>query len=336
MKIEYSNHYGSDFIEIENEVGFKVILSSVGAGIYQLSLNGNNFLSTPKDLKTYVNPNEAYYGKTVGPICGRVKDGIVKVGNKINHLPLNEGENSLHSGSICFASIPFKYEVTEIEDCTEIIFTYFFKGIEGVFDASMDISITYKVAKDKPMLEYSYSLVPSLDCPINMTNHCYFNLNGKGDILGHELTIPASKSTCYDENLIVKGILDVTPTLDFRKTKKVGKDIHAKELSPYRLQGYDHCFICDDQDYSKIKATLVGDKYGLNLYTDSEGIQVYTCNFPKKEIKLASNEYESQYSSITLEEVNAPRGLDSMVIKAGSKFSRHHKYEFFEKENENA
>ena len=79
MKIEYNSHYGSDFIKVKNEVGLEVILSSVRAGIYQITYDGIKTLSTPENLKIYVNPNPAYYGKTIGPIAGRVKDGLIKV-----------------------------------------------------------------------------------------------------------------------------------------------------------------------------------------------------------------------------------------------------------------
>lgn len=330
MKIEYNSHYGSDFIKVKNEVGLEVILSSVGAGIYQITYDGIKTLSTPENLKIYVNPNAAYYGKTIGPIAGRVKGGLIKVDNKANKLPLNEGKNSLHSGSLCFAYAPFKYEVNEIEDYFEVRFKNKFKPTKDVFDADLDVVIAYRIAKNEPILEYSYYVTPNKDCPINITNHSYFNLNGKGDILTHKLEIAASKVTSYEPDLIVKSIDEVSPALDFRKLKEVGKDIKAKELAAPRLQGYDHCFIFDKVD-SNIKATLLGDKIGLNLYTSSSGLQVYSCNFPNRDIKLDRWEFEAQYSSITLEEVNAPYGLDSMLIKANESYVRTHKYEFFKK-----
>ena len=148
----------------------------------------------------------------------------------------------------------------------------------------------------------------------------------------HKLEIAASKVTSYEPDLIVKSIDEVSPALDFRKPKEVGKDIKAKELGATRLQGYDHCFIFDKVD-SNIKATLLGDNIGLNLYTSSSGLQVYSCNFPNTDIKLDRGEFETQYSSITLEEVNAPYSLDSMLIKANETYVRIHKYEFFKKEN---
>ena len=87
----------------------------------------------------------------------------------------------------------------------------------------------------------------------------------------------------------------------------------------------------EDKVDSNIKATLLGDDIGLNLYTSSSGLQVYSCNFPNTDIKLDRGEFETQYSSITLEEVNAPYSLDSMLIKANETYVRIHKYEFFKK-----
>ena len=73
MKIEYNSHYGSDFIKVKNEVGLEVILSSVGAGIYQITYDGIKTLSTPENLKIYVNPNPAYYGKTMAQSLDELK-----------------------------------------------------------------------------------------------------------------------------------------------------------------------------------------------------------------------------------------------------------------------
>ena len=330
MKIKCENHFGSDFITFDNENGFALTLSSIGAGIYEIRYLNTIVTSAPKDYQTYLGNNGGYYGKTIGPFAGRAKNGIIEVGGKENKLDLNEGNNSLHSGSICFAFSPFTYEIKEEKEYLVITFSYLFKGVKGKFDADIDTKVIYKISKTKPILEYGYILVPSLDCPLNITNHSYFNLNGKGDILSHYLKLDSSKVVIYDEELIPNQIIDVDKVFDFRKKKKVGEDILNKELSAKRLNyGYDHCFILDEDDYAAPKAILEGESIGMKLFTTSKALQIYTSAFPHLDLTLTSDEKEAKYSSLTLEEVNISKSLSSMVTRKNDKFIRKHKYEFY-------
>ncbi len=333
MKINCQKHFGSDFITFDNENGFVVTLSSIGAGIVDIEYLNNKVVSRPKDYEIYLGDNGGYYGKTIGPIAGRVKKGIIIVGGKENKLDLNEGGNSLHSGSICFAFAPFLYQIKEEKECFIIVFSYLFKGKKDKFEADIDTKITYKISKDKPVLEYEYELVPSLDCPLNITNHSYFNLNGKGNILSHLLKLNSSRVVIYDEELIPKQIKEVDKVFDFRSKKKVGEDILNKELGEKRLNyGYDHCFILDKDDYLIPKAILEGEKIGLKLFTTSTALQIYTCTFPHLDLLLNNGEMETKYSSLTLEEVNVSLSLSTMVTRKNDKFIRRHKYEFYRKE----
>ncbi|HBM69966.1 MAG TPA: hypothetical protein DD377_00915 [Firmicutes bacterium] len=333
MKINDQKHFGSDFITFDNENGFVVTLSSIGAGIVDITYLNTKVISRPKDYQIYLGNNGGYYGKTIGPIAGRVKNGIILVGGKENKLDLNEGNNSLHSGSICFAFAPFLYQIKEEKDCFIIVFSYLFKGKKEKFEADIDAKISYKIFKDKPILEYYYELVPNLDCPVNITNHSYFNLNGKGNILSHFLELKSSKVVIYDEELIPKQIKDVDKVFDFRNKKKIGEDILNKELGEKRLnQGYDHCFILDENDYAIPKAILEGEKIGLKLFTTSSALQIYTSAFPHFNLLLNNDEFETKYSSLTLEEVNVSLSLSSMITRKNDKFIRKHKYEFYRKE----
>ena len=71
---------------------------------------------------------------------------------------------------------------------------------------------------DDNALKLEYTATTDKDTVVNLTHHSYFNLAGKGDILSHEVMLPADKFTPVDSTLIPTGELqpvDGTP-FDFR------------------------------------------------------------------------------------------------------------------------
>ena len=60
---------------------FKVILSALGASIVQISINEDILTMTPINFDD-LNRRDIYYGKTIGPITNRIKDGFIKIDDK--------------------------------------------------------------------------------------------------------------------------------------------------------------------------------------------------------------------------------------------------------------
>ena len=56
-------------------------------------------------------------------------------------------------------------------------------------------------------MKLEYTATTDKDTVVNLTQHSYFNLAGKGDILNHEVMIPADKFTPVDSTLIPTGEL---------------------------------------------------------------------------------------------------------------------------------
>jgi aldose 1-epimerase len=120
----------------------------------------------------------------------------------------------------------------------------------------------------------------------NITNHAYFNLSGnvKKDILDHEIMLNAEKFTPIDKEFIPTGEIrsvENTP-FDFRKPKKIGKDINnGNEQLEFGL-GYDHNYILSDsRNGTKFVGTVFDPESGrlMEIHTTEPAVQFYSGNF---------------------------------------------------------
>ena len=206
MTISEKRLHNSTFINIKNDVGLEIELCSMGAAIYSIRYGERLLTFAPEDKELFLH-NLGYYGKTVGRIAGRVKDGLLKIHDKTYQLDINEhGKNTLHSGKASWAFVDFKFEIKEEKDGINIIFTHFSKALEGGFPGDAFATITYFVYFDKPQFELIHHVDVSEDTIIALTNHAYYSIAKPGNIvLDHYLTIPADKYIHVDDLLILQG-----------------------------------------------------------------------------------------------------------------------------------
>ncbi|BBU85491.1 hypothetical protein EIMP300_68910 [Escherichia coli] len=121
------------------------------------------------------------------------------------------------------------------------------------------ISITYRATVDKP-------------CPVNMTNHVYFNLDGEqSDVRNHKLQILAEEYLPVDEGGIPHdGLKSVAGTsFDFRNAKIIASEFLADD-DQRKVKGYDHAFLLQAKgDGKKVAAHVwsADEKLQLKVYT---------------------------------------------------------------------
>jgi aldose 1-epimerase len=251
------------YIEITNN-DFKVTLSSLGASIVSIYIGDDILTMTPINLED-LNRKDIYYGKTIGPITNRVKDGLIKIDNKEYRLPLNEDGVSNHSGILGLSN---KLFVSNIQD-NRVIFTYNQK--------IKDVNIIYGIAytfNDDYQIRIDYIVRVSNKFVINLTNHTFFtlnepNINNLSLKLDSDSYIESDKDTLLP--LDIKPIIDC---LDFNNEKLITKDIDNPYLTNHKSKGYDHSFILKNKNVK-----LSSPKYELDITSDYGCAHIYTDNY---------------------------------------------------------
>ena len=226
-----------------------------------------------------------YFGATIGRYANRIANAKFYLDGKEFNLQKNDGENSLHGGSIGFDKVIWEAEPFKCDDLCGVRLAYLSKDAEEGFSGNLQVTVCFSLTNQNE-LKIVYSAKTDVTTVVNMTNHSYFNLagQGSGNILMHELRLNADYFTPVNENLIPTGVLmPVAGTpMDFRASKVIGERINAKNDQLNYANGYDHNWVINDYTGDlNFAAAVYEPKSGriMDVYTTEPGIQFYTGNF---------------------------------------------------------
>jgi aldose 1-epimerase len=274
---------------ITNDQGMVVSVSDYGANIISIIVPDKNGkqddIALGYDNVKQYEENGPGYGSFIGRHANRIANASVVISGKEYKLEKNDGNNNLHSGSKSYNKYLYETEIFKDKDEVTVEFSRLSPDMEQGLPGNLDIVVSYTLTNDNELVIEYYG-VSDKDTIINFTNHSYFNLAGhnSGSIEDHQVMIDSEEFTLTDDTLIPTGEIakvEGTP-MDFRKFKKIGKDIEA-DYQPLRIAGgYDHNYVLKTSEEEAAKvAELWEEKSGrrMEVFTDAKGLQLYTGNF---------------------------------------------------------
>lgn len=264
---------------LENEF-LKVELLNLGAIIKKIELkdkNGNkkNIVLSYDDLEKY-RENPAFLGAVIGRTAGRIKDGILSLTDKIYKLDTNNNGNTLHGGKK-----PISHRFWKVENIKSgLCFSIKSPNLDNGFPANIEIKVNYILNKNELLIKYwAKSDVLTY---LNLTNHSYFNLNGKVNNTIYEdvLKIDSDYLIEIDENYIPSKTVNLDNSIfDFRMPKKLEDFFKSNnEQKIIANDGIDHPFVFNNK-VGKLEIVNLESGIKMSVETDNPAVVIYTGNY---------------------------------------------------------
>ena len=272
------------------------------------------------------------FGAFVGRYANRIRGGRFSLNGQFYQLKRNDGLNHLHGvyPKIIFAA-------AEEDGCLTL--RHLSVTEEEEFPGNLTVMVRYLLTDDNELV-MEYEAETDAETVINLTNHTYFNLNGKGDILNHSLCLFSDRfAECDAETLPTGNLLPVEGTaMDFRTPRIIseGMDLSCEQL---RLcGGYDHHYVLTHEPECLTPfAEIVGDQSGIRMtaFTTQPGVQLYTGNYVQDDTApfgKGGRRYE-KHAGLCLETQHAPDSpnipqFPSVVLRPGEKYRQKTVYQF--------
>ncbi|RYZ20924.1 MAG: galactose mutarotase [Chitinophagaceae bacterium] len=279
----YGNVEGKEITEytITNPSGMKVSIINYGGTVTELMVPDKagkmgDVVLGYDSLSGFLQSGNPYFNALIGRYGNRIAAGKFALDGQTYTLAGNNNGNSLHGGNKGFDKVV--WTAKKLSD-SSLQLNYLSKDGEEGYPGNLQVQVVYTLTPDNG-LKIEYKATTDKATPINLTNHCYFNLSAGADstILNHQLEIAADKYTPVNDQLIPTGkIEDVKGgPMDFTSAKPVGKDIAQVP------GGYDHNWVLNKKGNSLEKAaTLYEPNSGryLEVFTTEPGLQFYSGNF---------------------------------------------------------
>jgi len=197
-------------VTLTNSNGVSVDVINYGGIITRIETpdsNGNmgNIVLGLDNLEDYTNAT-TYFGAIIGRFGNRIANGKFSLNGTDYQLATNDGDNHLHGGVQGFDKKVWTMVPFSTENSAGVTLSLISPDGDQGYPGELTTQVTYTLT-NKNTLDMQFVAKTNKPTIINMTQHSYFNLAGKGDILDHQMQINSNAITPVDGGLIPTGEL---------------------------------------------------------------------------------------------------------------------------------
>ena len=231
----------------------RVSVTELGATVTAVDYRGRRVGLGYERAEDYL-AHDAYLGAIVGRFANRIGGGRFPLGGRTVELDRNEKGNTLHGGADSWDRRIWSGRV----EGESAVFTLLSPDGDRGFPGNLTARVRYTVTGGELRIDFEGET--DADTVFAPTSHMYFNLRGKGSVLGMEMQIGARGVLEVDGALIPTGrILPAEGDFDFSSPRPIARS-------------YDHAFVlegtraCEASD-GRVRLTLETDFPALQFYT---------------------------------------------------------------------
>ncbi len=248
---------------LENDVA-RITVLSMGCSIQDWRVHGRPVVLGYEDPESY-RANPCVMGSIVGRVANRTAGAAFELDGKRWQLPANDGLNHIHGGP---GGLAWRNWKLRQDSASSVTLTLRSDHLDQGYPGRVDFEVNLLL--EGPAMTWEMTATPDCETPINLAQHVYFNLAGKGKVLDHLVQIGADFVTPTDHTLIPTGekLSVANSRFDFRCAQVIS------EIDPNNL-GYDLNFVLNQKNIPNATVTSP-DGMRLRLWTDQPGLQFYT------------------------------------------------------------
>lgn len=236
-----------------------------------------NVLVSPSDIL-----NDSFYmGAVVGRVANRICGARLNIDGQVYELEKNDGANTNHGGFSGFDRKLWEWELLE----DGVRFTLLSPDGEGGYPGNVRVTVEYRWNEENE-LSILYQGTTDKATFLNLTNHAYFNLEGRGNkVTEHVLRIPTNIMLDTTQEFIPTGKrveTDGTP-FDFTTGKAIGCDLYADNQQIKWNKGYNHCYVLKtEKSADMVEAAVLSEPHSgrrLVVKTDLPAVLLYSAGY---------------------------------------------------------
>ncbi|TVR88725.1 MAG: galactose mutarotase [Spirochaetaceae bacterium] len=268
---------------IENSHGTSFSLLSFGAIISSVQMTPKSGAQPVELTLGYTSVEEyennlPYFGATVGRVANRIAGGRFELHGAPYQLECNAPGNHIHGGYIGFGRRMWDAELQAASEEAGVRLRRVSPDGEDRYPGKVEVELTVTLNESNE-LRFEYRATADRATPINLTNHCYWNLAGSTseNIREHEVRLFSDAYLPVNERQVPTGELKPVKgtAFDFTSTRRVGERMEALD------GGIDHCYqVRGEQGELRPAAQVVDPASGrrMEIHTTTAGLQFYTGN----------------------------------------------------------
>ncbi len=290
-------------------------------------------------LDGWLGENRPYFGALVGRYANRIARGELPLDGEVHRLACNDGENHLHGGRRGFDKQPWAGTPLLAGDRAGVRLRRRSPHGEEGYPGNLEVQATIALT-DAGELVFDFEATTDRPTVVNLCHHGYFDLDcgADPDVLGHRLTVDASRFTPVGPGLIPTGELRPVAgsPFDFRRPTALGARIGDPDPQLRLAGGYDHNWVLDRPGLdgppaARLEALRSGRV--VEVLTTEPGLQVYTGNFLDGSLPGKRGRPSGHRAGVTLETQHFPDSphqpaFPSTVLRPGQTYRSATVYRF--------